>query len=146
MSKRLAAILTMASITKPEPVMDIDPASYERREANRKVQRELKRAQYQRNPASSLLAQANRRATRLQRMPKWADRKAIAHMFEEARRLSRETGVRHSVDHLIPLQGESVSGLHVHYNMRVIPMHKNSSKGNRIDDALMVEMGIGELR
>lgn len=63
--------------------------------------------------------------------PAWADDVAIARIYAEARRLSAETGVPHSVDHIVPIRGRNVCGLHVHYNMRVVTRSENSRKGNR---------------
>lgn len=62
--------------------------------------------------------------------PPWADREAIRALYRKAKRLTRETGVKHTVDHIIPLKGETVCGLHVHTNMRVIPHSENMRKGN----------------
>lgn len=71
------------------------------------------------------------RQTRKQRaMPVWADRKAILEIYRECRRISRETGIKHHVDHYYPLKGKLVSGLHNEYNLRVIPAADNQSKGN----------------
>jgi 5-methylcytosine-specific restriction endonuclease McrA len=52
----------------------------------------------------------------------------------EARRLSAETGIRHSVDHIIPLCGRTVTGLHVETNLRIITLEQNIRKGNRWDN------------
>lgn len=41
------------------------------------------------------------------------------------------SGVKHSVEHIVPIRGVSVCGLHVPWNMSVIPQAENSRKGNR---------------
>jgi hypothetical protein len=76
---------------------------------------------------------AKRRAARLQRTPPWADMGAIHQVYVEARRLTLETGIPHHVDHEIPLQGELVSGLHVHTNLQIITGSENSRKKNRFE-------------
>jgi hypothetical protein len=76
---------------------------------------------------------AKRRAAKLRRTPPWADMEAIKAVYEEARRLTRETGIDHHVDHEIPLQGELVSGLHVHNNLQILTGSENSRKKNRFE-------------
>jgi hypothetical protein len=76
---------------------------------------------------------AKRRAAKLRRTPPWADLDAMRAIYDEARRLTRETGIEHHVDHEIPLQGELVSGLHVHNNLRIITGAENSRKKNRFE-------------
>jgi hypothetical protein len=61
--------------------------------------------------------------------PPWADLAAIEAMYADARRLTEETSELHVVDHIVPLRGKIVSGLHWHGNMRVIHWRANASKG-----------------
>lgn len=50
---------------------------------------------------------------------------------EKAKAMTNTTGIKHSVDHIIPLKGELVSGLHVPWNMRVITLDENLRKGSK---------------
>ena len=77
--------------------------------------------------------QGKRKATQLQRTPKWlteSDLRMIEAKYSLAAMLTRETGIIHHVDHIIPLQGKKVSGLHVFSNLRVIPGTDNVKKSN----------------
>ncbi|GAF85217.1 unnamed protein product, partial [marine sediment metagenome] len=65
--------------------------------------------------------------------PAWVDHDAIRELYREARELGELTGIRHHVDHVIPLAGELVSGLHVAANLRAVPADVNRAKGNRFD-------------
>lgn len=69
---------------------------------------------------------------RRMRMPPWANPKAIRAVYAEAKRLTDATGIPHHVDHIIPLQGELVSGLHVETNLRAIPAVDNLRKHNKV--------------
>ena len=65
-------------------------------------------------------------ADRLQRTPKWADLDAIKAWYEAASIFG------FTVDHVYPLRGKLVSGLHVHNNLQLLTRSENSAKGNRI--------------
>lgn len=67
-------------------------------------------------------------------MPSWADKGKIEAIYVEAKRLTRETGVRHEVDHFYPLRGKNSCGLHVHYNLRIITATQNRKKFNKLPE------------
>lgn len=84
------------------------------------------------NPHARSFWQRTRMARQMRAMPAWADAEKIRAKYAEAAALSRSTGVKHSVDHFYPLAGKSVCGLHVEFNLRVIPLAENVKKGNRV--------------
>jgi hypothetical protein len=104
-------------------------------EANREMleqrSREDDRAEAIRRRARVSAAASKRRAAEMQRTPAWADLNAIRKVYEQAQAISRATGVKHHVDHVVPLQGENVSGLHVHTNLQILTRSENVRKGNR---------------
>lgn len=67
---------------------------------------------------------AKRKSAKLQATPKWAD-------LEKIKEIYRERPEGYHVDHIIPLQGETVCGLHVENNLQYLPASENLSKGNK---------------
>lgn len=76
-----------------------------------------------------------RRAREKSAVPGWfgeLDRFAIAEAQSLAKARSSCTGVRWEVDHVYPLAGKSVCGLHCASNIQVVPMQYNRRKSNRL--------------
>lgn len=74
-----------------------------------------------------------RRALKLQATPKWADQDKIKYFYTLAQFFTDLSGgcVEHHVDHIVPLKGNNVCGLHVHNNLQVLMKQDNLKKGNK---------------
>ena len=112
--------------------------SKEWKEKNPEKKRQQDIAWRANNPDKKRSYQAFRRAKVKQATPPWltkAHKAQIALIYKEALRLTNETGVMYHVDHIVPLNGKKVSGLHVPWNLRAIPASDNHKKSNKFDQA-----------
>ena len=103
---------------------EVDPDKKKKLNSNYKV-----------NNASKVnAATAKRRAAKLLATPRWLTTEhyvQIENFYIVAKKLETQTGIKHHVDHIVPLQGNNVSGLHVPWNLQVIKAEDNIRKGNR---------------
>lgn len=86
--------------------------------------------------AKSAAWRAAYRARKLQATPSWLNKSQMDQMKEiyvACRNVTLETGIEHHVDHIVPLKGTNVCGLHVPWNLRVLEAKENMSKGNKHD-------------
>jgi 5-methylcytosine-specific restriction endonuclease McrA len=82
-------------------------------------------AKYRKNNLGKINANTwKRRAAKLKRTPKWANLEIIKQFY-----VACPKGM--TVDHVIPLQGKFVSGLHVENNLQYLTPEENARKNNR---------------
>ena len=82
------------------------------------------------HPNKKAFHRAMRRIRKINATPIWANKKKIDEIYESCRRIAKETGVPHHVDHVIPLKHPKVCGLHVELNLQPIPAINNMKKHN----------------
>lgn len=90
------------------------------------------------NPAKQNAIVAKRNAAKLQRTPKWLSKRQfveILRFYEKARELTEINKESYEVDHIIPLQGRNVSGLHVPWNLKILTKSENCFKSNKFEMA-----------
>lgn len=74
-------------------------------------------------------------ASKLHRTPPWLtpeQHKSIELFYTTAKWLESFIGEPIHVDHIIPLQGKNVSGLHAPWNLQLLPASENMAKGNKL--------------
>lgn len=72
-----------------------------------------------------------RRARIKQAMPIWANVEEILKIYKQSVKITKETGIPHHVDHIIPLVNDLVCGLHVHENLQILVATHNMEKNNK---------------
>lgn len=92
---------------------------------------EYRRRFRKRHPEAKRFQQSIRRAAKMKRTPLWVNR-------IEIRKIYANCPLGMTVDHIIPLQGKQVSGLHVPWNLQYLSLSENSAKGNRTSQTCSV--------
>jgi hypothetical protein len=116
--------------------------SYQRSQyyRDRESAKERVKSRYQRvkNTASYRLYKAakgaKRRCSEINATPSWLNQEqmqSIKDFYWLSKDLQSITGETYHVDHIVPLKGKNVCGLHVPWNLQVLPADINLSKGNR---------------
>jgi len=91
-----------------------------------------KNVEYKRRNSAKVLSDTRFRKAHVKRAtPSWVNRKDIERVYELAAHITKSTGVKHHVDHIVPLLGKNVSGLHVPWNLQPLPWKENLSKGRK---------------
>jgi hypothetical protein len=103
-------------------------------ENNREKHRENNRIWYRNNPDKKNAQVRKYQASKLKRTPSWLtyeQNKENETFYIEAAKITKLTGIPHEVDHIEPLQGKNVSGLHVPWNLQILPRLSNRQKNNK---------------
>ncbi len=68
--------------------------------------------------------------------PNWLtlrQKQEIEDLFWLAKDLKSVSGQEYHVDHIVPLNNENICGLHVPWNLQILPADMNISKSNKIE-------------
>jgi len=66
--------------------------------------------------------------------PRWANKVEIRQIYKNMTFLNTLGGAKYNVDHIIPLHGVNVSGLHVENNLQIVTAKANMAKANKLSD------------
>lgn len=99
---------------------------------NPERKREMERRWYRNNPARFAKKRIDRRQSVKQATPAWSNTFIVEEAYRLARLRTQLTGIKWHVDHIVPLKGAEVCGLHAHTNVQVIPAVVNHAKSNRL--------------
>ena len=111
-----------------------DAASKAWRSKNKERAKEIAKKSYEKNRAGYIYRARCRKIALKERTPKWLtefDLFVIECIYDRAKELGEYFGVPFHVDHIIPLQGKTVSGFHCPANLQILPASVNLSKSNK---------------
>jgi len=102
-------------------------------EEHREYQQLYNKKHYESNKDAAAARCNKRRAIKYSGTPIWANLEAIKKFYAEAQALTKSMGIKYEVDHIYPLQGEKICGLHCEFNLQVITQKENRSKSNKLE-------------
>jgi hypothetical protein len=101
------------------------------------IRREYRKKHKKNNPDIYRVLVNERRRRFRNATPKWLtkeDKRAIRQLYIDAMTVTRITGVPYVVDHDYPLNGETICGLHVPTNLKIMTREENLKKSNKLVD------------
>ena len=140
--KRLASLKAWKA-RNPQRVKELQKLSAQRCRAQARIRRErwiekhperMKESRKKwrsNNPDKRAANVRSRQLAQVHAQPGWLSKeqkKQMVAFYKEAARLTKEKGIPHEVDHIIPIRGKQVCGLHVPWNLQVLTCHENRRK------------------
>jgi hypothetical protein len=123
-----------ANAEKEKAIARVRSAEWRKNNPSHAGAKEAKKQWKKNNPAKVRADTVKRRTALMNRVPKWLgedDLWMIEQAYDLAAMRSKMFGFKWHVDHVLPLQGKFVSGLHVATNLQVLPWIENVSKANK---------------
>ena len=99
---------------------------------NKTSRREYHKEYHRINRYKNNVSNSRRRAAKLNATVPWANKELIKQFYEATQILKEITGITYEVDHIIPLQGKNVCGLHLESNLQLLEQSENRSKSNKL--------------
>ena len=88
------------------------------------------RTYYEKNKLFYIQKDADRRAKKLQAQTIWGQEN-VSKFYKKAKELELlNPGIKYHVDHVVPLVGKNVCGLHNQFNLQILTETENKRKGN----------------
>lgn len=118
-------------LTNPEKAIE---KNVKYKNKNKKSLSEYNKNWWLENKDKRVAYQAKRRAAKLQRTPAWLtaeDHSLMADYYQMAKELEQIFPWKQHVDHILPLQGKLVSGLHTPLNLQILSEAANLQKSNK---------------
>lgn len=100
---------------------------------NKDKMNEKARSKYQKDPESANAKARVYQLRKVKAVPIWANLHMIKTIYKYCKDWTMITGIKQSVDHIIPIRNKRVSGLHVEWNLQIMPWKENLSKGNKFN-------------
>lgn len=103
-------------------------------EKNKEKSRKSKMKYFSANLEKHVAVEAKRRCVKLSATPNWLtefDLDFILSIYTQAKELENLDGIKRHVDHIVPLKGKNVCGLHVPWNLQILTATENISKNNK---------------
>jgi hypothetical protein len=101
---------------------------------NHEKEKEARRDHYRRNKKVYLVNFYKRDARIKQATPSWLSEEMLSEIkqiYKKCETITIESGTVHHVDHIVPINGKTVCGLHVPWNLRIITASENLRKSNK---------------